>query len=528
LLCAIFPEGFVMRLRVRTDRWTTMFFAALGLTPLAACGGATTLNVNGSAGAGGSDGTTSGAGGSVGSGSSTTGITVGSSTTTIGVTVGTTTGTGVGGAGGMAFPCYDPVPVVNPKSGYEACANGSMHRPFKSYCPTTVPRPYVVAPDAGYNGCARDSDCPGPYGYCTSGGQLAGYYCSRGCVQDSDCMPSQICVCGDPIGMCVAATCSVDADCGPGLMCASHAPFPGCSTKYFGCQTPYDLCGGDHDCPISARCSIQNGRRACTPANCAEGRPFLIGFEARVANVAARGDWTAKEDGPDVSRLTAAERGALASAWTAVALAEHASIAAFARFTLHLLRLGAPASLVERSNAAMADETHHAKLAFAIASRYAGREIGPGALDIDGALEQSSLRDILVTTIREGCIGETVAAIEASEAFEHAEDPCIRRALERIAADETRHAELAWQFVRWALDHGGDEVRRICEAEFERATDRAPGGRCDADTCEDVLLAAGIVPERIHRMVYADTVNDVVRVCARRLLSRFSHGARAA
>ena len=64
---------------------------------------------------------------------------------------------------------------------------------------------------------------------------------------------------------------------------------------------------------------------------------------------------------------------------------EHASVAAFARFTLHLMSLGAPAALVERSNAALADETLHAKLAFAIASGYAGRAIGPGPLAIDGA-----------------------------------------------------------------------------------------------------------------------------------------------
>ena len=146
-----------MRLRVRTDRWTTMFFTALGLGPLSACGGATTPGVPGSG--------------------------------------------GVGGAGGSAaFPCNDPQPVVNPKSGYESCANGSIHRPVKSMCPTTVPRPDFMAPDAGFNSCTRDSDCPGPYGYCTTGGQIAGYFCLRGCVQDTDCMAGQIVCAASPSG----------------------------------------------------------------------------------------------------------------------------------------------------------------------------------------------------------------------------------------------------------------------------------------------------------------------------------------
>jgi hypothetical protein len=183
--------------------------------------------------------------------------------------------------------------------------------------------------------------------------------------------------------------------------------------------------------------------------------------------------------------------------------------------------------LIERSNAAMADETLHAKLAFAIASRYAGHEIGPGPLNIDGALAQSSFRDILVTTIREGCIGETVAAIEATESLEYVEDPVVRRALERIAADETRHAELAWQFVAWALEQGGDDARHLAETEFARAAER--GGEADFQPtrAERTLLEGGILPARLRRIVHAETVHHVILVCAEALLAR-SRGVRAA
>ena len=142
----------------------------------------------------------------------------------------------------------------------------------------------------------------------------------------------------------------------------------------------------------------------------------------------------------------------------------------------------------------MADETVHAKLAFAFASAYAGHEIGPGPLDIEGALSQSSFRDILVTTIREGCIGETIAAIEAAEALEHVQDAAVRHALERIAADETRHAELAWKFVAWALERGGEEARNIAATEFARASERKPEADFEPTRKEAVLLAAGIFP----------------------------------
>ena len=124
-----------------------------------------------------------------------------------------------------------------------------------------------------------------------------------------------------------------------------------------------------------------------------------------------------------------AVRAELATRWTEVALMEHASIAAFARFALEILSLGAPPELLVQTHAAMTDETVHARDAFALASAYAGRAVGPGALDVGAALSSRTPLDIVRTTILEGCIGETVAAVEAAEAREHATDapPCAPR-----------------------------------------------------------------------------------------------------
>jgi hypothetical protein len=46
---------------------------------------------------------------------------------------------------------------------------------------------------------------------------------------------------------------------------------------------------------------------------------------------------------------------------------EHASVAAFARFTLDLLALGAPADLVQSAQQALGDEIAHAELCFGLA-----------------------------------------------------------------------------------------------------------------------------------------------------------------
>jgi hypothetical protein len=138
---------------------------------------------------------------------------------------------------------------------------------------------------------------------------------------------------------------------------------------------------------------------------------------------------------------------------------EHASIAAFARFSLQLLSLGAPSELVDACTQALSDETTHTKLCFELASAYAGHAIGPGPLDIGRSLEATSLVDVVELVIAEGCFGETRAALEALAAADAATDPVIAAAYAQIARDEQRHAELAFRFVRWALGQGGRSVR---------------------------------------------------------------------
>ena len=184
-----------------------------------------------------------------------------------------------------------------------------------------------------------------------------------------------------------------------------------------------------------------------------------------MAPVVPSGAWTNGSLRPRVDHLSESERAELAQHWTHMGQMEHASIAAFARFSLQLLSLGAPPDLVEACTQALADETAHTKLCFDLASAYAGRAIGPGPLDVSGSLLGSSLVDIVDLVIAEGCFGETSAALEALEAAECATDPVVSAAYAQIARDEQRHAELAFRFVRWALQRGGAAVKaRIAQA----------------------------------------------------------------
>jgi hypothetical protein len=100
-----------------------------------------------------------------------------------------------------------------------------------------------------------------------------------------------------------------------------------------------------------------------------------------------------------------------------------------------------------------------------------------------------SLADIIELVIVEGCIGETSAALEALEAAEAETDPVLRSAYARIAADEQRHAELAFRFVRWALEQEPAVVSQCL------AMALAGSPECEAMTqIADPLLRAMLEP----------------------------------
>ena len=69
-------------------------------------------------------------------------------------------------------------------------------------------------------------------------------------------------------------------------------------------------------------------------------RPFLVGASMRSSQVAERDDWLASLAPVEVTDATT--RALLAEVWLKDGLEEHASVAAFARFTLLLLSVGAP------------------------------------------------------------------------------------------------------------------------------------------------------------------------------------------
>lgn len=61
-----------------------------------------------------------------------------------------------------------------------------------------------------------------------------------------------------------------------------------------------------------------------------------------------------------------------------------------------------------------------------------------------------SLFDLAAENAVEGCVRETFGALVAQHQARAAADPAIARAMAAVAADETRHAALAWEIAAWA------------------------------------------------------------------------------
>jgi hypothetical protein len=82
---------------------------------------------------------------------------------------------------------------------------------------------------------------------------------------------------------------------------------------------------------------------------------------------------------------------------------------------------------------------------------------------------ERSLEAIAAENAIEGCVRETYGAIVALWQARHAHDPVVAAAMEPIAADETRHAELAWEVASWAEPRLSRAARRRVEAAREQA-----------------------------------------------------------
>ena len=83
----------------------------------------------------------------------------------------------------------------------------------------------------------------------------------------------------------------------------------------------------------------------------------------------------------------------------------------------------------------------------------------------------------------------------------------------KIAVEEADHAALAWATIRWAIETGGESVKRAVDEAFAAARVRPPvHGRIEC-------AAHGLLPDRSIAAAMHRAFTAVVRPCAARLVA---------
>jgi hypothetical protein len=185
---------------------------------------------------------------------------------------------------------------------------------------------------------------------------------------------------------------------------------------------------------------------------------------------------------------------------------EAASIAAFRSLSAELNAHGAPPNLVRASRRSARDEVRHTRTTVRLAQRFGGK---PRPARVRKTAPRS-LEAMAIENAVEGCVRETFGALLALWQAAHAEDAEVKRAMKKIAADETRHAALAWSIAAWADARLDDAARARVQA-------------ARAEAVETLRVESGAIPARalvrVAGLPDADRARAMVDAMAATLLS---------
>lgn len=305
-----------------------------------------------------------------------------------------------------------------------------------------------------------------------------------------------------------------------GIACESEPFSDACILDAFGCgfaEMGEEIGCGPFTTEAGACCYVVWG-------GCPVGRPWIVDGQARRAARSSSGDWVDAIE-LELASLDPDTRAALADAWASEGLGEHASVAAFNRFTLQLLALGAPAALIEASIRAGRDEVRHARAAFALASAYAGAPVGPGPLDIRGGLDEPFDLDAIASSLAaEGCVAETVSLILLTAARDRARHPAVRAILAAIVEEEEAHVLLAWEALAWMCRRGA-RISSVV-AVFRNAEQHVGFGATTTRPGDSATMREhGYLSIDERREIAARVLARVVGPAARELFASLEHDA---
>ncbi len=203
----------------------------------------------------------------------------------------------------------------------------------------------------------------------------------------------------------------------------------------------------------------------------------------------------------------------VADGYRMLARFERASVDAFERAADLLEQVGAPPELVVAHRVAAQEEAGHAELALAAAAAFDGGEVALGEMP---AVPVVDLEPFVRDLVRDGCIGEAVAAREARWALARVSGGSPAYEFWKVVAvEEAGHAALAWRTLEWLLERfpelGGVVISQL------RAASQSAYRTTESET-DPELAQAGIADGKVRSDLYRATMDELL-VEARSVLS---------
>jgi len=258
------------------------------------------------------------------------------------------------------------------------------------------------------------------------------------------------------LGMIIAAS-SLGAR---GLVCG---PCPQSSPQVIPLLPPSSDGGPGGEVDVEAACA-----RLCPQAIQCEATTLpLEGGTMPAIECTEPPDCSAGRRPEGLSEAAFAAGGATPAGWLArAAFLEAASVDAFRALGRDLHALGAPRRLRRAASRAARDERRHARRMRSLARRHGAVVPAP---EVRPPTAAPTLAKVAAHNAAEGCVRETFGALVARFQAASAGDRELASAMARIAADEARHAALAWEIDAWARRRLGPEERERLDRAREDA-----------------------------------------------------------
>ena len=198
---------------------------------------------------------------------------------------------------------------------------------------------------------------------------------------------------------------------------------------------------------------------------------------------------------------------------------EYASIFSFEQFISELQYFQADQQLIARSQQAKRDEQHHSDSAFAIANRFSQKKYQP--IPIDSIQPKTSFEEWVESLLNDAAINETLAVCLAVEQLKVCTDPQIQQHLKMIVSDEMRHAELAFETLRWASHQNPQLLHSIIQKRLQEPF-QISLNRYVHSFDPKILKPFGIPPIEDLRCMYEQAIQSVVIPCLEQILKDIS------